>query len=156
MIAIYPGSFDPLTKGHLDIIERSSKMFDEVIVVILENSAKKCWFDQKTRLEMIKQSCAHLNNVKVDCDSGTTIAYAQKVHACAMIRGVRSIKDYEYELNIASVNAYIDDSIETILLLAKPQYSYVSSSIIKEMLTYGVDISPLVTPCVLQACLNKK
>ncbi len=155
MIAIYPGSFDPLTKGHLDVIERSSKMFDEVIVVILENSQKKCWFDQETRVQLIKESCKHLKNVKVDCDSGTTIAYAQKVNACAMIRGVRSIKDYEYELNIASINQYIDPNIETVLLFSKSEYSFVSSSMIKEMLLYQIDISHLVSDCVKEACLKK-
>ena len=155
MIAIYPGSFDPITKGHLDIIERSSKMFDEVIVVILENSSKKSFFDLDQRVQFIKQACKHLKNVKVDYDHTTTIAYAKKVNACAMIRGVRSVKDYEYELNIASVNQYIDPSIETILLFAKSEYSFISSSNIKELLKYGIGISNLVPDCVNQACIEK-
>lgn len=155
MIAIYPGSFDPITKGHLDIIERSSKMFDEVIVVLLENSSKKSYFTLDERLQLVKQACKHLKNVKVDYDTTTTIEYAQKVNACAMIRGVRSVKDYEYELNIASVNQYIDASIETILLLAKSEYSFISSSNIKELLKYGIDITPLVPDCVNQACIAK-
>ena len=118
--AIFPGSFDPLTKGHLDIIERASKLFDELIVVILENSEKKTTFTQEERLTMLKNNTAVLSNVIVDADTSLTVEYAKKHGACAIIRGVRSVKDYEYELDIASANQYLNLDIETILLFSSP------------------------------------
>lgn len=153
--AIFPGSFDPLTKGHLDIIKRASALFDEVIVVMLENSEKQTLFTLEERLDMLQQDCAQFQNVRVDVDHGLTVAYAKKMGACAMIRGVRSIKDYEYELSIASANQYLDPAIETILLFSSPAYAYVSSSVIKEMMQYQADISLLVSETVKQA-LEKK
>lgn len=143
--AVFPGSFDPITLGHLDIIERAAGLFDEVIVVILENSEKKTMFTMEERMHMIAESTAHLSNVRVDADHILTVAYAKKQDACAIIRGVRSVKDYEYELDIASANQYLEPGIETVLLFSSPKYSYVSSSIIREMMKYQADIRDLVS-----------
>lgn len=153
--AIFPGSFDPLTKGHLDIIERASKLFDELIVVILENSEKKTTFTQEERLTMLKNNTAALSNVIVDADTSLTVEYAKKHGACAIIRGVRSVKDYEYELDIASANQYLNSDIETILLFSSPAYAFVSSSIIREMMKYDVNIDALVSEDVKEALLKK-
>lgn len=153
--AIFPGSFDPLTKGHLDIIERASKLFDELIIVILENSEKKTTFTQEERLTMLKNNTAALSNVIVDADTSLTVEYAKKHGACAIIRGVRSVKDYEYELDIASANQYLNPDIETILLFSSPSYAFVSSSIIREMMKYDVNIDALVSEDVKEALLKK-
>lgn len=153
--AIFPGSFDPLTKGHLDIIERASRLFDELIVVILENSEKKTTFTKEERLTMLKNNTAALSNVIVDADTSLTVAYAKKHGACAIIRGVRSVKDYEYELDIASANQYLNPDIETILLFSSPAYAFVSSSIIREMMKYDVNIDALVSEDVKEALLKK-
>lgn len=153
--AIFPGSFDPLTKGHLDIIERASKLFDELIVVILENSEKKTTFTQEERLTMLKNNTTALSNVIVDADTSLTVEYAKKHGACAIIRGVRSVKDYEYELDIASANQYLNPDIETILLFSSPSYAFVSSSIIREMMKYDVNIDALVSEDVKEALLKK-
>lgn len=153
--AIFPGSFDPLTKGHLDIIKRASRLFDELIVVILENSEKKTTFTQEERLTMLKKNTAALSNVIVDADTSLTVEYAKKHGACAIIRGVRSVKDYEYELDIASANQYLNPDIETILLFSSPSYAFVSSSIIREMMKYDVNIDALVSEDVKEALLKK-
>lgn len=153
--AIFPGSFDPLTKGHLDIIERASRLFDELIVVILENSEKKTMFTQDERLHMLKNNTSHLNNVIVDADTSLTVTYAKQHGACAIIRGVRSVKDYEYELDIASANQYLNPEIETVLLFSSPAYAFVSSSIIREMMKYDVNIDALVSEDVKEALMEK-
>ncbi len=153
--AIFPGSFDPLTKGHLDIIERASRLFDELIVVILENSEKKTMFTQEERLRMLKNNTSHLNNVIVDADTSLTVIYAKQHGACAIIRGVRSVKDYEYELDIASANQYLNPEIETVLLFSSPAYAFVSSSIIREMMKYDVNIDALVSKDVKEALMEK-
>ena len=152
--AIFPGSFDPITIGHLDIIERSSRLFDEVIVVILENSEKRSTFALEQRLQFIKNACAHLDNVSVDHDTCLTVDYARKHQAMAIIRGVRSVKDYEYERDIASINQHMAKEIETVLMFASPAQSFVSSTIIREMVKYGQDISAFVSDEVRKACLE--
>ncbi len=154
-VAIFPGSFDPITLGHLDVIKRAAKLFDKVYVVILENSQKHSFIPLETRLALLDESVKDLDNVLVASDNCTTIDFAHKVNAKAIIRGVRSVKDYEYELNIASVNQILDDKIETILLYTKAQYAHISSSIVKEFLKYGEDISMLVEPHVMKACIER-
>ena len=130
--AIFPGSFDPLTMGHMNVIERACKIFDEVIVIILENSEKRALFDLEERLHMIKSACAHLSKVSVMSADTLTVEAAKTLGANVIIRGVRSIKDFEYEKDIASVNHHLDQSIETILLYTDERYGIVSSRVIKE------------------------
>lgn len=154
--AIFPGSFDPVTLGHVDIIERASKLFDRLIVVILENADKRGMFTMKERLDFLTEACAHLPNVFVDVDHGLTVAYAQKQNACAIVRGVRSVKDFEYEETIANVNTQLDRRIETVLLYARDSYSFVSSSIIRELASYHQDISAYVPACVQKAFEERK
>ncbi len=143
--AMIPGSFDPITRGHVDIIERSSKVFDEVVVVIMENSAKKSLFTKEERVEMIQKEVEHLPNVSVHIGSGLTINTAKSLGAKAMVRGIRATSDYEYEVSIATANMMLDKSIETMFLLSKPEYSFVSSSIVKEIAFYKGELNSFVS-----------
>lgn len=147
-IAIYPGSFDPITKGHLDIIERSAKIFDQVIVVIMRNERKKYLFSEKERLAMIREACQHLDNVICDAGEGLSVRYAKSKGACAMIRGIRAVQDYEYELQTATANMLLDPEIETCFFMAKPEYSFLSSSTVKEIASYQGDVDRFVDPYV--------
>ena len=153
--AIFPVSFDTLTMGHMNVIERACKIFDEVIVIILENSEKRALFDLEERLHMIKSACAHLSKVSVMSADTLTVEAAKTLGANVIIRGVRSIKDFEYEKDIASVNHHLDQSIETILLYTDERYGFVSSSVIKELLKYGKDINGLVPEAVHSYIQNK-
>lgn len=153
--AIYPGSFDPITNGHIDVIERACKLFDEVIVVVLQNSSKKTLFTMGEREELIRESIAHIPNASVASYNGLTIDFAKEVGACAMVRGIRQVKDYEYELNNASCNAWIDASIETILMFAKQEYSFVSSTSIKEFAYFHQKLKGLVSEPVEKALQEK-
>lgn len=153
--AIFPGSFDPLTKGHEDIIKRASTLFDELIVVILDNSQKASLFSVEERFELLKQSLGTLSNVTCMVGSGCTVDFAKKHDACAIVRGVRSFKDYEYEIDIASVNHHLNANIETIFLQANHEYAFVSSSIIREMMKYNQDISAFVSREVYQGLKDK-
>lgn len=146
--AIIPGTFDPITKGHLDVIERSSKLFDEVIVVIMENSSKKALFTKEERIEMINQEISHLGNVKSYVGSGLTIETAKQLGACAMIRGIRATSDYEYEVSIGTANMMLNENIETMFLLSKPEYSFVSSSMVKEIALHHGDLKHFVSDAV--------
>ena len=136
MKACYPGTFDPITKGHLDIIERASRRFDELVVLIMRNPNKKCLFSEAERKEMIEASVASLPEAKkitVMIGSGLTVEYASSIGASTIIRGIRAVTDYEYELLQATANMYLNDQIETMLLIARPEYSFLSSSVVKEI-----------------------
>lgn len=149
--AILPGSFDPVTFGHLDIIERSSKVFDKVYVVICENSEKQTMFSLPQRLQFLQHSTKHIANIECTYYQGVTIEYARTCGACAIIRGIRGYKDFEYEMDIAKINHHIDPNIETVFLYATPQYSHISSSMIKEMVQYHQDIRAFVNEEVAKA-----
>ncbi len=153
--AIYPGSFDPITKGHIDIIERSSKLFDEVIVVLMYNDKKTYTFTKEERLAMLKDSCKHLKNVQCDCGWGLSVDYAKKHNSCAMIRGIRAVQDYEYELTAATANMYLNNEIETCFFMSKPEYSFISSSTVKELARYGANVDGFVSPYVAKQLANK-
>lgn len=153
--AVFPGSFDPLTMGHMNLIERACKMFDEVIVVILENSEKTAMFRLDERLHMIKDACVHLSNVSIMSANTLTVEAAKTLGANVIIRGVRSIKDFEYEKDIACVNHYLDKTIETVFLYTDERYGFVSSSVIKELLKYGQDIKSLVPDAIHDYIQNK-
>lgn len=142
--AIYPGSFDPVTFGHLDIIERSSKMFDEVIIGVLCNSAKKSLFTVEERVDMIRKMTDKYNNVKVMSFEGLLIDFAKEVDATIIIRGLRAVTDFDYEIQIAQTNKVEYDKLETIFMATSLQYSYLSSTIVREFASYGGDISRFV------------
>jgi pantetheine-phosphate adenylyltransferase len=154
-IAVCPGSFDPITYGHLDIITRGAKVFDEVFVVVLSNSSKKPLFSVEERTDMIREVTKHLPNVKVDSFQGLLVDYASSVGASAIIRGLRAVSDFEYEMQITSMNRVLNDQIETFFIMTNSQYSFLSSSIVKEVAKYKGNISELVPPLVEKALLEK-
>ncbi|WP_066052910.1 pantetheine-phosphate adenylyltransferase [Robertmurraya korlensis] len=154
-IAVCPGSFDPITYGHLDIITRGAKVFDEVFVVVLSNSSKKPLFSVEERTEMIREVTKHLPNVKVDSFQGLLVDYASSVGASAIIRGLRAVSDFEYEMQITSMNRVLNDQIETFFIMTNSQYSFLSSSIVKEVAKYKGNISELVPPLVEKALMEK-
>ncbi|MGI5932114.1 MAG: pantetheine-phosphate adenylyltransferase [Eubacterium sp.] len=154
-IAIYPGSFDPLTYGHLDIIERSSQMADKLIVAVLCNSAKNPLFSTDERVSMIKDLTAHIPNVSVDTFDGLTAEYADRVGATIVVRGLRAVTDFEYELQIAQTNRIVNPKLDTIFLTTNLKYSYLSSTIVKEVAQYNGDISHFVPPSIADRVRSK-
>ncbi|MBI3653040.1 MAG: pantetheine-phosphate adenylyltransferase [Acidobacteria bacterium] len=152
--AIYPGSFDPLTNGHLDIIERSAKLFDEVVVAILLNFQKQPMFSVQERIEMI-QAVVPYHNVRVDTFDGLLVHYALEQQAQVMVRGIRAISDYEYELQMALMNRRLEPTIETVFLMASEEYSYLSSRLIKEVFHLNGTITGLVPELVEQRMKEK-
>ncbi len=156
-IGIYPGSFDPITNGHLDILKRASKLFDEIIVLIAFNKDKlgHYRFNIDERIKMVKEVVKDYPNIKVDSTSGLTINYAKSHNAIALIRGIRVVSDFEYEWQLAAANEYIDSDIEMVFLMSHKETTFISSSSIDEMYRCGVDISPLVPDVVLKAYKDK-
>lgn len=154
-LAVVPGSFDPITNGHLDIINRGAAIFGEVIVVVLNNSSKQSLFSVEERMELIEDATAHLPNVKVDTFSGLLMDYAASVKASAIIRGLRAVSDFEYEMQITSMNRLLNPEIETFFIMTRNQYSFLSSSIVKEVAKYGGDIGKLVPEHVEKALMAK-
>ncbi len=143
-IAIYPGSFDPITLGHLDIITRGSNMFDSVIVAVLSNPSKQPLFTVEKRIEQIKQCTINLSNVEVDSFAGLTVEYAKMRGAKILLRGLRVLSDFEKELQMAHTNKTLSEDIETIFLATAKEYSFLSSSVVKEIAQFGGEISHLV------------
>ena len=154
-IALYPGTFDPITFGHLDIIQRSSKNFDVVIIAIMENIRKTPSFTAKERKELIELCVKDIPNVKVEIGSGLTIDFAKKNKASVIIRGIRAVADYEYELQHATTNMLLDDSVETIFYVSRPEFSFLSSSVAKEVALNGGDISKMIPKEIIEK-VNKK
>lgn len=156
-IAIYPGSFDPITLGHLDVIARATKMFDKVYVVILKNSKKQNLFNEEERCAMIQETIqeAGIPNVEVEVGHGLTVRYAKEKKASVIIRGLRATMDFEYEIQIASVNMSLAPEIETIFLPTKPELSFISSTAVKEIAMAKEPLTHLVPPAV-EKMLTKK
>ena len=148
VIAIYPGSFDPLTNGHLDLIERGAKIFDELIVAILRNPEKEPLFSLEERLEMIRAMTRERENVRVDSFDGLMVDYALKVSATAVLRGIRAISDYEYELQMALMNRKLEPRLETVFMMPAETYSYLSSRLVREVATLGGSVRGLVPELV--------
>ncbi|HKW26648.1 MAG TPA: pantetheine-phosphate adenylyltransferase [Terriglobales bacterium] len=148
VIAIYPGSFDPLTNGHLDLIERGAKIFDELIVAILRNPEKEPLFSLEERLEMIRAMTGERENVRVDSFDGLMVDYALKVGATAVLRGIRAISDYEYELQMALMNRKLEPRLETVFMMPAETYSYLSSRLVREVATLGGSVRGLVPELV--------
>lgn len=153
--AIYPGSFDPVTYGHLDIINRSSAMVDELIVGVLNNKAKSPLFSVKERVRMLEEVTKDLPNIKVIPFEGLLVDFAREIQANMVIRGLRAITDFEYELQMAQTNHKLDSSVETVFLTTNLKYSYLSSTIVKEVAAFEGDISQFV-PAYIADCVREK
>ena len=153
--AIYPGSFDPLTNGHLDLIERGSKIFHELIVAILRNSEKEPLFDVAERREMLMEATARWANVRIDTFSGLLVDYVVQQKAHAVLRGIRAISDYEYELQMALMNRKLNAQVETVFMMPAETYSYLSSRLVKEVFRLGGSVCELVPPQVEKRLYNK-
>ena len=146
--AVYPGTFDPVTLGHIDIIERASKIVDELIVGVLNNNSKTPMFTPEERVEMLRESVAHLPNVKVVAFDGLLVDFAKQNNALFVIRGLRAVTDFEYEFQMAQANRIIDKNVDTVFLTTSNAYSYISSSTVRELASFGGDISKFVTKAV--------
>lgn len=154
-IAVVPGSFDPITKGHLDIIYRAADVFDLVYVAVLNNSSKSPLFSIEERVALITEVTKDLPNVRIDTSSGLLIEYAKQRNAKAIVRGLRAVSDFEYEMQITSMNRFLDENIETFFIMTKNQYSFLSSSIVKEVAKYGGNVGELVPAIVAEALKEK-
>lgn len=147
-IAVYPGSFDPVTYGHLDIIERSARKFDRLIVAVLNNTSKNPLFSVDERKELLAEVTKNIPNVEIDSFRDLLVRFMKTRKANVIIRGIRSVTDFEYELQLASTNHLLDDEIDTIFMMTNPKYSYLSSSIVKEIAQFHGNVSELVPPYV--------
>ena len=153
--AVYPGSFDPITNGHLNIINRASKLYDELIVLVAISPAKKPFFSIEEKVNMIKDSVKDLPNVKVDFYEGLVVDYASKNNVQVLVRGLRAVSDFEYEFQLAAANRFINNEIEMVFFMANSENNFISSSMIKEMALAGQDFSSLVPPMVTKYLKEK-
>jgi len=144
--AVYPGSFDPITNGHLDIIKRASKIYDKVIVGVLNNRSKNPLFTPQERVDMIKGEVASFDNVEVASFSGLLVDFAREHNASVIVKGLRTVADFEYEFQMALLNKTLHEDIETIFMMTDSKYSYISSSMVKELAGFGGNLSGLVSP----------
>ena len=154
-IAIYPGSFDPVTNGHIDIVERGLRLFENIIVCILCNSSKKTLFTVEERIQMLQTSLANFSNVEIDSFDGLLVNYGAKRNANAILRGMRAVSDFEYEFQMAMMNRRLNRNIQTVFLMTGFRWIFTSSSIIKEAARFGANVSDMVPPVVNQR-LNEK
>lgn len=155
MKVLYTGSFDPITNGHLDLIKRCSDKFENVVVTIFNNNSKEHFFTVEERFRLVSDAVKDLQNVTVDMTEDMTVNYARNHNIDLIVRGLRAVSDYEYELKIASINKHLYPELETLFMIASPDYSFISSSIVKEVAMYGGDISDLVPKNVLAAIDDK-
>ncbi len=153
--AIYPGSFDPVTYGHIDIIKRASKLFDRLILGVLVNKAKTPLFSADERVSMLKTVTADIPNVEVLCYDGLMVDFARECGVTAVVRGLRAVTDFEYELQMAQMNSALNDDIETVFLTTSTEYAYLSSSNVREVASFGGDISRFVPPYVADKVIDK-
>ena len=155
-VAVYPGSFDPVTKGHLDILKNAAGIFDKVIIAVAHNGEKKGFLSVEERVDLIRASIENLDNVEVDAFDGLTIEYAKRIGATVLIRGLRAVSDFEYEMQLSQTNSALCDDVKTVFLTTKPKYNFISSSTIKEILANGGDISKFVPEPVYNYLNNRE
>lgn len=148
--AIYPGSFDPVTNGHLDVLKRATEIFDEVYVAVIANPEKKPFFSFEDRLEMLKIAAKGIKKVKVDSFKGLLVDYAKKIKACAIVRGLRAVSDFDYEFQMALTNRKLNPEVETVFLMTDYKYSYLSSSMVRQLARLKGDITGLVPNNVIK------
>lgn len=144
MKALYPGSFDPITNGHLDVIKRITKLFDHVIIGVLNNEEKKALIPLQDRLKLIKESLEGIKNISIESFTGLTVEYAKLKGASAIVRGLRAPSDFEYELEMSQINYFLSNGLETVFLMTNPKYSFIRSSRVKEVVSLGGDVKELV------------
>ena len=154
-IAVYPGSFDPITNGHLDILKRALKVFDKVILLLASNNSKKGRFTQEERLALMKESVKGLKGVEVDSFDGLTVEYCLAHDARSIIRGLRAVTDFEYEFQLSAANHFLSKEIDMVFFMAAPSTTFISSSAVDELAMNGADIATLVPPCVAEAYKKK-
>lgn len=154
-IAIYPGTFDPITNGHIDVIERALSLFDKVVVAIARNPRKECLFSEEERLFLINESLKNLKSVELEIVSSLTVEYARQIGASAIIRGIRAVSDFEYEFQIALMNRKLCPEVTTIFLMPNEKYTYLNSSIIRELARYGASVEEFVPPIVSEKLKEK-
>ena len=154
-LAIYPGSFDPITNGHIDFIARAASLFDEIIVAAATNDSKQTLFSMEERLELLRQVTARFKNVQVDCFEGLLVEFARQKGAAAVVRGLRAISDFEFEFQMALMNRKLEPTVETVFLTPREEYTYVSSRIVKEIARLGGKVDSLVPEPVVEALKRK-
>jgi pantetheine-phosphate adenylyltransferase len=153
--AIYPGSFDPVTNGHLDIVQRAASVFDEVIVAVAVNLGKAPMFTTEERMEMLREACAHISNVRIEAFTGLLVRYAEEHQANVIVKGLRALSDFEFEFEMALMNRRLDEEIETVFMMTNAEYSYLSSSIVREVALLGGSVEGLV-PKIVEKYLSTK
>lgn len=153
--ALYPGSFDPITNGHIDVIERISKLFDQVVVAVLNNHDKQEFLPLEDRLKLIKESTSNIKNVTIESFTGLTVNYAKAKGANVIVRGLRAPSDFEYELEMSQINYFLSNGLETIFIMTNPKYSFIRSSRVKEVASLGGDVRELVPKAVFNYMSNK-
>lgn len=155
-LAVYPGSFDPPTHGHLDVIERGSRLVDELIVAVGVNSEKKPFMSAEDRVAVLRECCSHLPTVTVASFEGLLITYAQSVGAKVLVRGLRAVTDFDYEFRIAMANRTLAPDVETVFLVARDEYSFLASSVVRDVAKYGGDLTPFVPEPVAALIRSRK
>jgi pantetheine-phosphate adenylyltransferase len=154
-VAVYPGTFDPITNGHLDLIERSLRMFDKLIVAIFDNPMKGPLFDVEDRCRMVEEATKDMGNIEINTFNTLLVFYARQCQANVIVRGIRAIADFEYEFQMTLMNRRLDEEIETVFLMPREEYSFVASRLIKEVAAYGGNVEQLVPPPVVAALKEK-
>lgn len=154
-IAIYPGSFDPVTKGHLDVLKTGAEIFDKVIIAVAKNGAKTSFLTVDERVELIKASISDIKNVEVDAFDGLTVDYAKKIGANVLLRGLRAVSDFEYEMQLSQTNSALCKEIRTVFLITKPKYNFISSSMVKDIALAHGDVSKFVPEAVCKYLQNR-